>query len=367
MAGMTSLGQTFRGSTALVTGHTGFKGAWLSLWLERLGANVIGYALDPPTEPNLFEVARVSEAITDIRADVADIDTMERTIRAHRPSFIFHMAAQPIVRTSYLEPVETFATNVMGLVNLLEAVRRVDEPCSVVVVTSDKCYADRGWHYGYRENDPLGGESDPYSASKAAQEIVVASYRRSFFAAQPTVRVSSARAGNVLGGGDWAHDRIVPDAIRALTAGQDLVVRNPEATRPWQHVLQPLSGYLLLAAKLATKDGVRFADGWNFGPASSGHSVGQLADLVVRAWGSGAWRHDPAEEPVPEAGLLALAIDRARSQLGWQPLWDVETTILHTVSWYRAFANGVDMKQRCLDDIVAFEGSATAAGLGWFT
>ncbi|CAN5673387.1 N/A [soil metagenome] len=292
----------------------------------------------------------------------------------HRPDVIFHLAALPIVRTSYAEPVVTFETNVMGTVALLDAVRRAGRPCRVVVITSDKCYRDQHVHWGYREDDPLGG-SDPYSASKGAQELVTAAYRKSYFgAAGPLdggVRLGSARAGNVIGGGDWADQRIVPDAMRALAAGDELVVRNPEATRPWQHVLSPLSGYLLLGASLDGPDGHDVADSWNFGPSGGAWPVRRLVETALDEWGGGAWRAEPAADGLAEAGLLSLSIDRARSLLGWEPVWDTETSIRRTVRWYRrvhdARADPAEAVAGCTDDLEAFENAATDQSLDWFT
>lgn len=361
MAQLDGLGSAYHGSKALVTGHTGFKGAWLSLWLTRLGCEVVGYALDPPTDPNLFDDAGIADLVTDVRGDVRDPEPLERVLVDQQPDYVFHLAALPIVRTSYDEPVETFRTNIMGTVNLLEAVRRHSTTARVIVVTSDKCYLDRAWHYGYREDDPLGG-ADPYSASKSAQEIVTASYRRSYFRGPDGVRVASARAGNVMGGGDWAKDRLVPDAIRSLASGVEIEVRNPAATRPWQHVLQPLSGYLLLGARLAGPDGATFADAWNFGPSADTRSVGEITDLVIAAWGGGAWRHAPEPEAPPETGLLALAIERAGSVLRWAPTWDIATTIDRTVGWYLRYQQSkgdpAAVRALCGADIDAFELSA---------
>ncbi len=356
-----------QGRSVLVTGHTGFKGSWLTLWLHRLGARVAGYALDPPTLPNHFDAARIGELLTeDIRGDVRDEESMAKAIRHCAPDIVFHLAAQPIVRESLHSPRETFDVNVLGTATLLDAVRASGRPCAVVVVTSDKCYRNDGQTWGFRESDPLGGH-DPYSASKAGTELVVDSFRASFFPpdrlSEHGVVLASVRAGNVVGGGDWASDRIVPDAIRALSAGRDLVVRNPLSTRPWQHVLEPLSGYLTLAAALVGGDGKeRFAEPWNFGPFTTEEaSVAELASALVSAWGSGRWvRAGEAPKDV-EARSLRLCIDKAVTRLGWAPRWSFEETVHRTVGWYQAFYRAPDesMRERSLVDIDAYEQAAS--------
>jgi CDP-glucose 4,6-dehydratase len=358
----------YAGKTVLVTGHTGFKGAWLSVWLERLGAKVVGYALDPPTTPSLFATARLVERVESVSGDVRDAARLAGVVVRHRPDFVFHLAAAPLVRESYEKPAETFEVNLMGTLSVLEALRLEPRPCSVVVVSTDKCYENREWEYGYRETDALGGH-DPYSASKGVMEIAVASYRRSFFAGGG-VRVASVRAGNVLGGGDWALDRIVPDAIRALAAGEDLLVRNPRAVRPWQHVLEPLSGYLWVGAKLASAPGEEYATAWNFGPEPTQlHTVAELADALVEAWGRGAWSVYESRNAPHEAGLLKLAIDRARLRLGWWPVWDFAETVGRTVNWYRKFYEAPDDAVRihaaCVADIESYEAGARAKGVAW--
>jgi CDP-glucose 4,6-dehydratase len=337
----------YSGSRVLVTGHTGFKGAWLCEWLLALGADVHGLAL-PPLTPSLFEsldlAARMKHSVLDIR----DATALELKIRDVRPDFIFHLAAQALVRVSYRDPVSTFATNGLGTAHLLEAVRVSGLPCSVVAVTTDKCYENDGAAHGsiaraFKESDPLGGH-DPYSASKAAAEIVIASYRDSFFPHGTDVALASARAGNVIGGGDWAEDRLVPDCIRALSAGRPVPVRNPAFTRPWQHVLEPLSGYLLLGARLEMarrkKSGeeiARYAQPFNFGPEpAANRSVRDLVGEVLRHW-PGAWEQVPQEKHLAEAPLLSLAIDKARETLGWQPRWDFAETVAQTVAWYRDY------------------------------
>jgi CDP-glucose 4,6-dehydratase len=329
----------FRGRSVLVTGHTGFKGSWLTLWLHRLGAQITGYALDPPGQPNHFETSHIADLLVeDVRGDIRDADLIGNAVRGCSPDVIFHLAAQPIVRTSLANPRETFDVNVVGTASVLDAVRFAGRPCAVVVVTSDKCYRNGGQVWGFRENDPLGGH-DPYSASKASSELVVDAYRSSYFPtdglAEHGVRLASVRAGNVIGGGDWSVDRIVPDAVRALASSTNLVVRNPGSTRPWQHVLEPLSGYLTLAVRLLGGDSGPWAEAWNFGPLISDEAtVARLADAVVAAWGSGGWTSPDVAKPDVEAKTLRIAIDKAVSQLGWQPRWAFEETVRRTVSWY---------------------------------
>lgn len=347
----------FAGKSVFITGHTGFKGSWLVLFLHSLGAKVHGYSLAPPTNPSNFEVSRVEElCASHCIADVRDMKQLQRALRDSQADFVFHLAAQPLVRDSYAMPDETFESNVMGTVRLLEAVRVLERPCTVVVVTSDKCYQNVEQVWGYREIDPMGG-NDPYSASKGAAELVVASYRQSFFAPDAVachgVRLASARAGNVIGGGDWARDRIICDMVRALSSGQAIPVRNPTAIRPWQHVLEPLGGYLLLAAKMASSNDVRLMSGWNFGPlASDVLPVSELTELFLRVWGEGRWQHQPSAQALHEAAVLRLSIDKAVSALGWKPCFSVAQAIEKTANWYRSFYSGNnDMRQACLSDV----------------
>lgn len=362
----------FERKVVLVTGHTGFKGAWLTVWLRRLGAQVVGYSLAPPTSPNLFDACNLANSIDHTIGDIRNADTLKDLFQRYKPDFVFHLAAQPLVRESYRSPHETFDVNVMGTVALLDAVRALQRPCIVVAVTTDKCYENREWVYGYRETDPLGGH-DPYSASKAAMEIAVASYRRSFFPpdeiARHGVRLASARAGNVIGGGDWSQDRIVPDAIRALQQGRVLEVRHPTSIRPWQHVLEPLSGYLWLAAKMSTAGGEHLATGWNFGPSpTENYTVGELADAIVKTWGSGGWLSPEKADISHEAGQLRLCIDKARTELGWLPVWDFMTTVGRTVRWYYRLLDTPTMThtyEACLDDLSAYEDVARRKGLAW--
>ena len=328
----------WRGRPVLVTGHTGFKGGWLCWWLTHLGAKVAGFALDPPTAPSLFEASGLSSAVTSIRNDVRDAAAMAAAFRKHRPEVVFHMAAQSLVRESYLRPTETFSTNVEGTVNCLEAARHCDAVRAVVVVTTDKCYRNPGAGRAFREDDELGGD-DPYAASKACAELVTQAYRKSFFNERGATLVASVRAGNVIGGGDWAADRLVPDAMRAFAAAQPLRVRNPGSTRPWQHVLEPLRGYLLLAERLHAGERAA-AKAWNFGPdQSDARPVSWVVDQIVRRWGSAAcWQRDATEQP-HEAVALALDSDRARTELGWRPALPLDKALDWVVEWYQTFAS----------------------------
>lgn len=327
----------FRGKTVWLSGHTGFKGSWLALWLIELGAKVHGYALEPSTSPSLFaQLALAGEMEHQIR-DIRDADAVARSIAAAQPDFVFHLAAQPLVRFSYADPRGTFEVNVNGTMHVLEALRSLDRPCAAVMVTTDKCYRNREWLHAYREEDSLGGH-DPYSASKAAAEIVIASYRDSFFRREKSrLRLASARAGNVIGGGDWALDRIVPDAVRALQRGESIPVRNRHATRPWQHVLEPLSGYLTLAAALSTAEAEsEVCSAFNFGPAlGSNRNVESLVREILAHW-PGDWQDRSDPEAPHEAGRLNLAIERAFHLLDWLPVWGFETSVEQTIGWYRA-------------------------------
>ncbi len=336
-----------------LTGHTGFKGGWLALWLHALGAKVHGYALDPNTTPNLFGVARVAEVLaSDTRADLSDLNALQAALTAAQPTVVFHLAAQPLVRASYADPLGTFATNVMGTAHLLEAVRNVPSVRAVVVVTTDKVYDNREWVYPYRESDALGGH-DPYSASKGAAEIVAASYRASFFHTPGSAQIATARAGNVIGGGDWAADRLVPDCLKAFADNQPVQLRFPGAVRPWQHVLEPLSGYLRLAEALLAGQA---ASAWNFGPDARGDAtVGQLAQRLAVQWGQGARVDMPDGGDHPhEAGQLRLDITRARAELGWQPRWSLVDALAHTVAWHRAWLAGGDMAAASRAQIAAY-------------
>ncbi len=358
----------FAGRSVFVTGHTGFKGAWLSLWLSRLGARVTGYALAPSTEPSAFVAGGVRDVLAaHHEADIRDGERLAQAMRACAPDVVLHLAAQPLVRASYEQPRETFDVNVVGTASVLDAVRALGRPCAVVVVTSDKCYDNREHVFGYRETDALGG-LDPYSASKGAAEIVVASYRQSFFPSERVrahgVKLASVRAGNVIGGGDWAQDRIVADIARSLSSGRPVPVRNPLSLRPWQHVLEPLGGYLLLAARMqAAPDDARLTDAWNFGPSSvEVVTVGALADLFIAAWGSGNWQEVSLDGQPHEARLLRLSIDKAVTMLGWRPRWSVGEAVRRTALWYRGFYQQSpatrtpgSMRDGCLAEISDYE------------
>lgn len=332
----------YRGKRVWLTGDTGFKGSWLAFWLRRLGAEVLGSALEPESADGPFVRAKLEQLFRHETADVRDAERMAALARDFAPDIVFHLAAQALVRRSYADPVETFDVNVRGAAHVLDAVRRADRPCAVVVVTSDKCYENREEDYAYREDDPMGGH-DPYSASKGCEELVAASYRTAFFAPGGRIQLATARAGNVIGPGDWAADRIVPDAVRAFRAEQKLSVRNPRAVRPWQHVLEPLGGYLRLGRALL-EPGEPVAESWNFGPdPASARTVGDLADLFCRAWGAGAgWEAAPDPANPHEAHLLQLAIDKAAARLGWRPKWDFETTVRRTAEGYRAMLEAPD-------------------------
>jgi len=329
----------YRSKKVFITGHTGFKGSWLTQWLLDLGAAVTGYALPPTTQPSIFEQIELKNKIKHIESDIRDFESLKLAIEYAKPDFIFHLAAQPLVRLSYEKPVETYSTNVMGTVNILEAVRVIARPCVVVVITTDKCYENSERSEGYSEDDPMGGH-DPYSSSKGATELVVSAYRRSYFS-NPVlgIRLASVRAGNVIGGGDWALDRIVPDCIRALTNNKPIAVRNKLSTRPWQHVLEPLSGYLWLAACLYRPDISRskqnLDSAFNFGPtADSNRNVQSLVEEILKSW-EGSWIDKSDPSALHEAKLLHLVIDKAANVLGWKPVWNFEETIYQTISWYK--------------------------------
>ncbi|WP_041973056.1 CDP-glucose 4,6-dehydratase [Geobacter sp. OR-1] len=347
----------WQGKKVFLTGHTGFKGSWLSIWLHSLGAKVTGYALDPPTDPSLFDMAGVSELLTSVIADVRDLDRLKAAMIAATPDIVIHMAAQPLVRDSYKIPVETYAINVMGTVHLLEAVRSCPSVRAVVNVTTDKVYENREWVWGYREEEPFGGY-DPYSNSKGCSELVTAAYRSSYF--NPAeyhrhgVAVASARAGNVIGGGDWAGDRLIPDIVRAIMAGEKVLIRNPHAIRPWQHVLEPLSGYLLLAQRLF-ENSVAYAEGWNFGPADDdARPVEWVVRELCSKWGNGAgYLIDDGEHP-HEASYLKLDCSKARMRLGWRPRWDLATALDRIVAWTKEYIGGNDLRETCRLQIIEY-------------
>lgn len=346
----------WHGRRVFLTGHTGFKGSWLALWLQSKGSQVKGYALAPNTDPSLFEVARVADGMESQFADIRDLDALRSSMSAFAPDILIHMAAQPLVRLSYREPVETYAVNVMGTVHVLEAARACPGLRAIVSVTTDKCYENKEWVWAYREDEPMGGH-DPYSSSKGCAELVTAGYRRSFFADQGTAAVATARAGNVIGGGDWAEDRLIPDILTAFGAGRTVPVRNPLATRPWQHVLEPLSGYLRLAEML-WQDKAAFAQAWNFGPREEdARPVQWIVERMIEAWGPGArWERDAGFHP-HEARFLKLDIAKAREQLGWAPRWPLDKTLRTIVGWHKAWMDGADMRARCLDEIAAYASS----------
>lgn len=347
------------GKRVFLTGHTGFKGSWLSLYLQSMGAEVTGYALNPPTNPSLFEDAKVGAGMRSVIGDVRDLQHLQTTIQVADPEIVIHMAAQPLVRYSYSNPVETYATNVMGSVHLLEAVRHTKSVKAVVNVTSDKCYENREWVWGYREDEAMGGY-DPYSSSKGCAELVTAAYRSSFFNPvdneQHGVAIASARAGNVIGGGDWACDRLIPDFIRAIVKGETVVIRSPNAIRPWQHVLEPLSGYLILAEKLY-EQGYQFAGAWNFGPSEGdAKPVEWIINQLVTNWGDKAsFKLDTNADKMHEAHLLKLDCSKARMILDWKPQWDASETIKRVCSWYKAHLSGRDIRSFTLDEIKQYQ------------
>ncbi|MGY4429463.1 CDP-glucose 4,6-dehydratase [Bradyrhizobium sp. F1.13.1] len=341
----------WNGRSVFVTGHTGFKGGWLCLLLRVLGAKVHGFALPPEAPDGIFSVSGVAEDVQQTLGDIRDGGLLAKAVRDAGSEIVIHMAAQPLVRFSYAEPIETYSTNVMGTVHLLEAVRSSPTVKAVLVVTSDKCYENVGWAWGYREIDHLGGH-DPYSSSKGCAELVVSAYRRSFFQMTDGAAVGSGRAGNVIGGGDWARDRLVPDAMRAFSAGRPLVIRNPEAVRPWQHVLDPLLGYMRLIERL-TSEGAPFAEGWNFGPvAASEVCVRTVVDELVARWGEGAaWQHDDQGDHPHEAAYLKLDCSKSHLKLGWRPQLSLENGLQLTVDWYNALRAGADMREFSLDQV----------------
>lgn len=351
-------GEFWRDRVVLVTGHTGFKGGWLTLWLHRLGAKVHGYALDPPTEPSMFGVVGLGGTLaSDSRGDLVDGESLRSAFKTFQPEVVIHLAAQPLVRSGYADPIGTWTSNLMGTAQVLEAARAVTSVRAMVLITTDKVYDNREWAYPYREVDPLGGK-DPYSASKAAAELLAASYRASFFS-EPTghgARVATARAGNVVGGGDWGQDRLLPDCIKAFSKSEAVRLRYPQAVRPWQHVLEPLAGYLLLAEGLASADGQQCANAWNFGPdAGCDAAVGQVAEMAAGYWGGNARvEPGPSSDDPPEAGLLRLDSTLARAALGWKSRWSLGKAIEQTVAWHKALTDNADMRAFSLGQIDAY-------------
>jgi CDP-glucose 4,6-dehydratase len=353
---------TFRERSVFVTGHAGFKGSWLALWLHRLGARVTGYSLSPPTDPSNFVTSGIEGLLArHVNGDVRDPQDLQEGIGACQPDVIFHLAAQTLVRQSYADTRATFEANVMGTVNVLEAVRNLRRPCAVIIVTSDKCYENRVSGRRHEEGDPLSG-NDPYSASKAAAEIVTESYRTSFFPPENVrvhgIKLASVRAGNAIGGGDWAKDRIVPDSIKALIAGRPVSVRNPRSIRPWQHILEPLSGYLTLAARMLESNDAGLCSGWNFGPrAADEATVGDLVQMVLEVWGGTRWEQTNDANQPREEHVLRLSIEKAETELAWHPRWNIEETVRRTVEWYRTFHANPKRSTRdsCIHDIVEYE------------
>ena len=340
----------WQGKRVFITGHTGFKGSWLSLWLIKMGAEVRGFALEPPTSPSLFAVAELDKLMSSEVGDIRNLDELTKSMTEFNPDILIHMAAQSLVRLSYSEPITTYATNVMGTVHVLEAARKCSKLRAVVNITTDKCYENREWEWGYRENEPMGGH-DPYSNSKGCAELVTSAYRKSFFTAINSPALASARAGNVIGGGDWATDRLIPDILRAFETSQAVIVRNPQATRPWQHVLEPLSGYLILSQAL-WNNGHSYAEGWNFGPKDEdAKPVEWILNKMMGAWGEGAsWQLDTDAHP-HEAKYLKLDISKAHSRLHWSPTWGLEKTLANIVAWHRAWLANENMNDYCLNEI----------------
>ncbi len=343
----------WRGKRVFITGHTGFKGSWLTTYLKMVGANVCGFSLPPPTTPNLFELANVAQGILSFEGDIRNVDCLKAAVKDFQPEFIFHLAAQALVRESYADPVNTYSTNVMGTINLLEAVRAVSSVVTVIIVTSDKCYENREWQWGYRENEAMGG-FDPYSSSKGCVELLSAAYQRSYFSDNSHLSLSTVRAGNVIGGGDWAIDRLIPDLCNALTQGKPATIRNPNAIRPWQHVLEPLSGYLVLAEK-SSQHPQQFIGGWNFGADyQDSKPVSWIADKVIKFWGKGAhWITENSEHP-HEAETLRLDCSKARTLLNWSPRLTLSKSIEYTVNWYQAYIKNRDMEYYTQQQILSY-------------
>ena len=340
----------WKGKKVFLTGHTGFKGSWLSLWLQNMGALVKGYSLDVNTKPALFSIANIDEGMESEIGDIRDLEQLTKSMVSFSPDILIHMTAQPIVRISYKEPVNTYKTNVIGTVNVLEAARKCISLKAIVSVTTDKCYENKERKRGYKENEPMGGH-DPYSSSKGCAELVTSAYRRSFFSSKNTASLASARAGNVIGGGDWAEDRLIPDILRAFENSEPVIIRNPLSTRPWQHVLEPLSGYLVLAQELFL-NGDNFAEGWNFGPKDEDcKPVSWILDQMVKSWGNNAsWIIDKKINP-HEAVFLKLDCSKASNRLKWNPKWNLQLTLKSIVNWHQLYINGGDVKKQCLNEI----------------
>ncbi|MCX5814628.1 MAG: CDP-glucose 4,6-dehydratase [Proteobacteria bacterium] len=374
----TMFDKVYRNKRVLITGHTGFKGSWLAIWLKELGADVIGYSLDPPSEPNNFEATKLQEKITHIHGDIRDLDRLMEAFKKYQPEFVFHLAAQPLVRLSYEEPKLTFDTNVGGTVNVFEAVRKTQSVKALVNITSDKCYENREWVWGYREDDALGGH-DPYSASKGCAELVFSAYLKSFFSKNAeqvrAIGAASARAGNVIGGGDWGADRLVPDCIRALSCHQPIGIRNPHAVRPWQHVLEPLGGYLLLGAALR-QDPQKYSGAWNFGPDDGSHlTVAEMANRLIKYWGDGSWEDSgtdfksvPQGDALHEANLLKLNCDKAHAGLNWHSVLTIDECLQMTAEWYKKYYmenQNADVYALCVEQLHSYMDKAPTKQLPW--
>lgn len=340
----------WKGKRVFLTGHTGFKGSWLSLWLQSMGASVKGYSLNPPTTPSLFLEARVNDNMESEIGDIRNLEVLKNSMISFNPDILIHMAAQPLVRLSYVEPVETYTTNVIGTVNVLEAARYCENLKAIVSVTTDKCYENKEWAWGYRENEAMGGH-DPYSSSKGCAELVTAAYRNSFYNSNDTASIATARAGNVIGGGDWAADRLIPDILKAFENSQPVIIRNPFSTRPWQHVLEPLSGYLVLAEQLH-RYGDKYAEAWNFGPKEEDcKPVDWILDRMVGYWGDGAsWQLDKNNNP-HEANFLKLDCSKAAYELNWKPKWQLDLSLNLIVNWHQQWREGINIKEVCLQEI----------------
>ncbi|MBU3190609.1 CDP-glucose 4,6-dehydratase [Clostridium bowmanii] len=361
---MSVFNDKYRGKKVLITGHTGFKGSWLSIWLKNLGAEVIGYSLETPTEPSLFKTCKLDEKITSIVGDVRDEEKLDDIFHKYKPEIVFHLAAQPLVRLSYIEPRMTYETNVMGAVNVLEVARKSDSVKAVIVVTTDKCYENKEWVYGYRETDSLGGH-DPYSSSKGCVELITTSYINSFYK-EKGIALASVRAGNVIGGGDWAEDRLIPDFVRSVSEKKSIVIRNPLATRPWQHVLEPLSGYLWLGV-LMLSDKEKYSSGWNFGPRDTDIlNVDEILNLAIKSWGKGIIEIDKSEQP-HEANLLKLDISKVKAHLKWYPVYEVNMAVDKTIQWYKTYYenNNSNMYRYTLKQIDEYEKQAKIQNLIW--
>ncbi|KAF0835976.1 CDP-glucose 4,6-dehydratase [Methylovorus glucosotrophus] len=358
MEGLVMTPSFWRGRKVFLTGHTGFKGGWMSLWMQSLGANLKGFSLEPPTSPSLFEIASISDGMTSDIGDVRDLARLTHSLQTFQPEIVFHMAAQPLVRYSYKNPVETYATNLMGTVHLLEAVRHTPSVKAVVIITTDKCYENREWAWGYRENEPMGG-FDPYSNSKGCAELATAAYRSSFFNPENFshhgVAIATVRAGNVIGGGDWAGDRLIPDILMAIEKGSPVTIRNPNAIRPWQHVLEPISGYMQLAERMIS-DGPTYSEAWNFGPNDNdARPVSWIVDRMVNIWGNGAsWQIDNSEQP-HEATYLKLDISKAKTKLQWQPRINLDQALEWIIDWHKAYLDGRSMQDVTKQQIMQYQ------------